>query len=130
MKSTSKSYFVSAFVKDQTIKVNVEKHYELGKKIDALGLLKTDVIGTFQGNSELSWCIYGNDATDQVILDLVNEYNQVCGLVVYGADQTAKLIYPNGTFEKVGTMVNLGPEDGKLKGRDYSYVNGQFYVVE
>jgi hypothetical protein len=130
MKSTSKSYFISAFVKGRNIKINSEKHYELGKKIDALSLFKTDVVGVFQGNVELSWCVSGNETNEQQILDLLNEYKQICALVVYGSDQTAKLLYPNGFYEKVGTMVNLGPEDGQLKGRDYSFINGQFYVIE
>lgn len=129
MKLLSRTYYISA----QTSKdggINPNSHHELGKKLDKLGVSMIDALGSYQGNPELFWLATGDNSMEHEIMLLAKEFNQECVLVVHGNNQDAELVYPDGSRKMLGTMVCLGPDEGSLKGRDYAYVNGNFYIVE
>jgi hypothetical protein len=124
MRVTSKTYFISGGH-------NFESHRALAKELDKLGGSMSDGIGCYQGIAEPVWLICHTDPTvEKDIINLAKSFDQTCVLVVYGDNQDAELIFTSGDRKPIGKMVCLGPDEGNLRGRDYTYVNGNFYVAE
>ena len=131
MKTNTRVYYISAAKKDLPVSTNLDRHSELRSKITKLGYTKTECIGMYKGVPELSLIITGiNNNTESDLLQLAKEYEQECIMCVYGIDSTAELISSSNNREVIGRMVCLGENEGALKGRDYSFVNEKFYVVE
>lgn len=119
----SRTFYISG---DGTL----ESHKELGKELAKLSDSMCDGITTYNGKPFLVWLVSGDHSMEQEILKLAQKFGQDAVLVVHGDNQDAELIYTTNVRKQLGTFVCLGPDEGKLLGRDYSYINGNFYVVE
>ncbi len=134
MRSNNRSYFISAARKELTPKQNLERHTNLFIKLNKLGLDSVEGTGLYSGIPELIFVVNGDNTIEESIINIAKEFEQDCILCVYGIDSVAELIYYNSinkiTKTVIGKMVCLGENEGALRGRDYSYINEKYYVVE
>ncbi len=136
MKSNgSKTFFISAFKNNLTAAENLDRHSALRHSITKLGYIKDEGIGCFNNNPELTILVNTNlTNAEEDFISLMKQYNQECVLIVHGIDSAAQLLYPDGTTKTIGKMKCIGGEDGvttePLRGRDYTYVNEKYYIVE
>lgn len=136
MKTNTKTFFISAFKNNATPSENISKHTELRMLLSKYGYKKEECIGTYNGVPELTFIVpeTGNN-TERNLLDIANEYKQECIMVVYGIDQTVELVYMNEDRKVIGKMKCLGNLEDKggkdyLRGKDYTFFNDKFYIVE
>lgn len=136
MRTNNKVYYFSAFKNDLTAAQNLERHSELRSKVTKLGLPKYEGIGIYKSTPELMFLVSSNlGTTEDQVLALAKEYEQESILIVYGDNQDAEFVYPDtGSRVIVGKFKCIGGEDGntteQLRGRDYTYVNGKYYVID
>ncbi len=136
MRSNNRSYFISAARKELTPKQNLERHTELYVKLNKLGLDSVEGTGLYQGIPELMFVVNSDNTIEESIVNLAKEFKQECIMIVYAIDSVAELVYPYNCDEDfvdrkvIGKMVCLGENEGALRGRDYSYIDNKFYVVE
>jgi hypothetical protein len=131
----SKTYYFSAFKNNLTAAQNLDRHSELRHKLTRLGYSKQECIGVYKGNPELTFLVCNNlGTTEEDIINLAKEYQQESILIVYGDNQDAEIVYTGGLRIVIGKFKCIGGEDGvttePLNGRDYTYYNNKYYIVE
>lgn len=130
MKTTNRTFFISAFQSSKDLSTNANNHKALDMEIQmAFNVKATEVIGMYNGKQELSFAIYGDNNLEDKLLSLAKIFNQESMLIVY-SDGAAELVFSKDSRKTIGKWKCLGENEGELKGRDYSYYGNNFYVVE
>lgn len=137
MRTNSKAYYFSAFKNGLSPAVNLDRHSELRHKLTKLGYNKLEGIGMYNGVPELTFLVCNNlGTTEEDIIALSKEYQQDTILIVHGDNQDAELVFNNGAKSRfiMGKFKCIDGEDGNttepLNGRDYSFFNNKYYVIE
>lgn len=134
MKPITRTFYISAYKAGKEMLFNNNRHKVMYATLLVMGYDPVECMGCYQGQTEQSFAIAGDNNDEIKLLELAKSYDQESILAVYN-DGVAELIYANsGDRRVIGKMKCIGGEDGDTKeminGRDYTFIAGKYYVVE
>jgi len=119
--------FISAFRKEYALNMNARRHNFLKRQVSSLGLSFKTSLGCYEGVRELSICIECTAPDLSNLRTIAGFLEQDCIMVV--DHMGVYLDYTNEDHESIGSHLVEVDEAKALSTRNYSKIEGKFFLV-
>lgn len=106
---------------------NKDRHEELKKYLNLLGVSHDELTGRFGGTNE--WCVVINGSQPQVASMILREYDQESYLEHHN-DRTCELVFSNGLRKKIGVMREVTEIEALKKSAWTKTKENRYFVAE
>jgi hypothetical protein len=117
----------SVFQTNTSRELNESRHRDVLARLQRSGVPAIELQGKYNGNEELSILVDGfNHRAD--VEYFCREFNQECYLESHN-DRATSLVFPDGTRQKLGTLVAASKDEAEASG-SYPYnPNSGYFIV-
>lgn len=127
---TSRWFIYSVFQNSVNDKINEDNHVaEIDYINKEYSLNSRSILGQFEGKKELSILVQGDNNLEAIIQDRMKKYNQKCYLIVYH-DGAVESVNNIGERQQLGQFVEVHEDIVTRDKRDFSLINGRYYIIQ